>query len=93
MVFKSLTIRVIFISISLLAFGISSFAFLNLRREQQQLINSVRQNTDLLLNTIERSIYNSMRIGNTEDTQTILEMVGQNRNLWGSGFFIPMASF
>jgi len=89
LVFKSLTTRVIFISISLLAFGISSFAFLNLRREQQQLINSVRENTDLLLNTIERSIYNSMRIGNTEDTQTILEMVGQNRNLLGVRIFHP----
>ena len=75
MVFKSLTTRVIFISISLLAFGISSFAFLNLRREQQQLINSVRENTDLLLNT--------------EDTQTILEMVGQNRNLLGVRIFHP----
>jgi two-component system, NtrC family, sensor kinase len=89
LVFKSLTFRVIIISISLLALGISSFAFLNLRREQQQLINSVRENTDLLLNTIERSIYNSMRIGNTEDTQTILEMVGQNRNLLGVRIFHP----
>lgn len=87
--FKSLTTRVIFISISLLAFGISIYAFLNLRREQTQLINSARESTDLLLQTIERSIYNSMRIGNTEDTQIILEMVGQNRNLTAVRLFHP----
>ena len=89
MVFKSLTTRVIFISISLLVFGISFYTFLNLRREQTQLINSARESTDLLLQTIERSIYNSMRIGNTEDTQIILEMVGQNRNLLGVRIFHP----
>ena len=89
MVFKSLTTRVIFISISLLAFGISIYAFLNLRREQTQLINSARENTNLLLQTIERSIYNSMRIGNSEDTQIILEMVGQNRNLTAVRLFHP----
>jgi len=89
LVFKSLTTRVIFISISLLVFGISFYTFLNLRREQTQLINSARESTDLLLQTIERSIYNSMRIGNTEDTQIILEMVGQNRNLLGVRIFHP----
>jgi two-component system, NtrC family, sensor kinase len=89
LVFKSLTTRVIFISISLLAFGISIYTFLNLRREQTQLINSARESSDLLLQTIERSIYNSMRIGNTEDTQIILEMVGQNRNLLGVRIFHP----
>jgi len=87
--FKSLTTRVIFISIILLVFGIGTFAFLNLRREQTQLINSARTSTDLLLQTIERSIYNSMRIGNTEDTQIILEMVGQDRNLLGVRIFHP----
>lgn len=30
-----------------------------------------------------------MRIGNTEDTQIILEMVGQNRNLLGVRIFHP----
>jgi signal transduction histidine kinase len=68
---------------------IGSFAFLNLRREKMQLINSARASTNLLLQTIERSIYNSMRIGNSEDTQIILQMVGQNRNLVGVRIFHP----
>ncbi|HEX9079567.1 MAG TPA: histidine kinase, partial [Desulfuromonadaceae bacterium] len=89
MVSKSLTTRVIFISIVLLVLGIGSFAFLNLRREETQLINSARTSTDMLLQTIERSIYNSMRIGNTEDVQIILEMVGQSNKLHGVRIFHP----
>ena len=89
MVFKSLTTRVIIITISLLAFGISVYTYLNLKREQTQLINAARESTELLLNTIERSIYSSMRIGNTEDTRAILEMVGQNRRLVGVRIFHP----
>ncbi|GAM10519.1 sensor protein ZraS [Geobacter sp. OR-1] len=89
MIFRSLTTRVICISIILLAFGISFFAFLNLRKEQAQLINSARENTELLLRTVEASIYNSMRIGNTEDVQVILEMVGQNPKLTSVRIFHP----
>ncbi|SNB47893.1 HAMP domain-containing sensor histidine kinase [Geobacter sp. DSM 9736] len=89
MIFKSVTTRVIVISISLLVFGISSFTFLNLTRERTQLIKSARESTELLLQTIERSIYGSMRIGNTEDVQRILEMVGQNHKLQGVRIFHP----
>lgn len=77
------------ISIGLLVFGIGTFAFLTLLREQMQLINSARDSSDLLLNTIERSVYNSMRIGNTADVQTTLEMVGQNEKLVGVRIFHP----
>ncbi|UFS72804.1 ATP-binding protein [Geomonas sp. RF6] len=89
MIFKSVTTRVIVLSICLLVFGIGTFAFLTLRREQMQLINSARESTSLLLNTIERSTYNSMRIGNTEDVQVILEMVGQSDKLVGVRIFHP----
>lgn len=89
MIFKSLTTRVIVISICLLVFGIGSFAFVTLKREQMQLINAARESSDLLLNTIERSTYNSMRIGNTEDVQTILELVGQNQKLLSVRIFHP----
>ena len=89
LIFKSLTTRVIVLSICLLVFGIGTFAFLTLRREQMQLINSARESSELLLNTIERSVYNSMRIGNTEDVKVILEMVGQNEKLVGVRIFHP----
>jgi len=89
LIFKSLTSKVIVMSIGLLAFGISLFAMLNLKRERAQLITSAREGSDLLLQTIERSIYNSMRIGNTEETQTILEMVAQSQKLIGVRIFHP----
>ena len=79
----------IVISICLLVFGIGTFAALTLMREQMQLINSARESSELLLNTIERSVYNSMRIGNTADVQVILEMVGQNEKLVGVRIFHP----
>jgi signal transduction histidine kinase len=89
LIFKSLTSKVIVISIALLAFGISVFALLNLKRERGQLITSAREGSDLLLQTIERSIYNSMRIGNTEETQSTLEMVAQNQKLLAVRIFHP----
>jgi signal transduction histidine kinase len=84
-----LTTRVIVISICLLVFGIGTFAFVTLLREQMQLINSARESSELLLNTIERSVYNSMRSGSTADVQVILEMVGQNEKLVGVRIFHP----
>ncbi len=89
MIFKSLTSKVIVISVALLAFGISVFALLNLKRERAQLVTSAREGSELLLQTIERSIYNSMRIGNTEETQSILEMVAQNQKLLAVRIFHP----
>jgi len=89
LIFKSLTSKVIVISIALLAFGISVFALLNLKRERAQLITSAREGSELLLQTIERSIYNSMRIGNTEETQSILEMVAQSQKLIAVRIFHP----
>jgi len=89
LIFKSLSTRVIVISITLLTVGISTFTFVNLKKEQNQLINSARESTEMLLNTIEGSIYNSMRIGNTEDTQYILEMVGRSHQLMVVRIFHP----
>ncbi len=87
--FNSLTTRVIVIFISLLIFGIGSFTFLSLRWEHSHLLNTAREGSQLLLNTIERSIFNSMRTGNTEDVQVILQMVGRTHKLVGVRIFHP----
>ncbi|RNC69159.1 MAG: sensor histidine kinase [Desulfuromonadales bacterium] len=80
MIFKSLTTRVIVILISLLSVGIGTFTYLNFNRERSQLIAGARENTVLLLNTIERSIFKSMSIGDTQDVQTMLQMVGHSHS-------------
>jgi len=54
-----------------------------------QLIDVAKESSEMLLNTIERSTYNSMRIGNSEDVQIILEMVGQNQKLLSVRIFHP----
>ena len=87
--FNSLTTRVIVIFISLLVFGIGSFTFLSLRWEHSHLINAARESSQLLLNTIERSIFNSMRVGNTEDVSIILQMVGRTHKLAAVRIFHP----
>ena len=89
MIFKSLTLKIIVVCIALLAFGISVFAILNLKRERAQLVTSAKESSELLLQTIERSIYNSMRVGNTEETQSILEMVAQSQKLLAVRIFHP----
>ncbi|WP_298440142.1 ATP-binding protein [Geobacter sp.] len=90
MIFKSLTTRVIVLLVTLLSLGIGTFAYLNLTREKSQLIKTARENTQLLLSTVERSIYKSMSMGDTQDVQTTLEMVGHGHSrLIGARIFHP----
>ncbi|BBA71317.1 ATP-binding protein [Geobacter sulfurreducens] len=90
MAFRSLTTRVIIILVGLLSVGIGTFTYLNFKREKRQLIAAARENTLLLLNTIERSIYRSMSIGDTQDVQRMLEMVGKSHSkLLGVRIFHP----
>jgi signal transduction histidine kinase len=79
--FKSLISRVIILNIVLLTIVIGAFTMLHIRREQNHLITATRENAHLLLSTIEKSIFNSMRVGNSEEVQSILEMVGQDQIL------------
>lgn len=87
--FKSLTVRIIVTSITLLVCGIFTYTFFNVRQQQTQLINSARENTELLLHTIENSIYNSMHMGNVQDVGSILAMVGRHDQLVGVRIFHP----
>ena len=87
--FTSLTTRVIVFFTSLLIFGIGSFTVLSLRWERAHLLNTARESSQLLLSTIERSIFNAMRTGSTEDVQIILQMVGRTHKLVGVRIFHP----
>jgi signal transduction histidine kinase len=87
--FKSLVSRVIILNILLVTIVIGTFTFLHVRREQSHLIASTRESAELLLSTIEKSIYNSMRVGNSEEVQAILEMVGRSHRLAHVRIFHP----
>ncbi len=89
MIFKSLISRVILLNILLLTVGIGTFTLFHIRREQNHLISATRQSAELLLSTVEKSIFNSMRVGNSADVQAVLEMVGRNHNLTNVRIFHP----
>jgi two-component system, NtrC family, sensor kinase len=87
--FKSLTTRITVITITLLASGIFMYATFNVRHQQLQLIDTARESAELLLHTVESSIYNTMHLGNVQDVGTILSMVGQHNQLVGVRIFHP----
>ena len=87
--FRSLTTRVIVTSIILLVGGIFIYATFNVRQQQEMLIESARESTELLLHTVESSIYNTMHLGNVQDVGSILAMVGQHNQLVGVRIFHP----
>lgn len=89
MFFKSLISRVIILNILLLAVGIGVFSLFIIREEQRHLITATKESAEMLLSTVERSIFNSMRIGNSEEVQAILEMVGQGHQLNSIRIFHP----
>lgn len=88
-VFKSLTTRIIVTTITLLIGGIFIYATFNVRHQQEMLIDTARESTELLLHTVENSIYNTMHLGNVQDVGSILAMVGQHNQLVGVRIFHP----
>ncbi|MDD2899805.1 MAG: ATP-binding protein [Desulfuromonadaceae bacterium] len=87
--FRSLTTRVIATTISLLVAGIFIYTIFNVRYQQDMLIDTARESTELLLHTVESSIYNTMHVGNVQDVGSILSMVGQHNQLVGVRIFHP----
>lgn len=87
--FNSLITRVILLNVLLLILGVGSFAMYHLQREQGHLIDVNRQNAQLLLNTIERSIFHSMCTGNQANVQAILEKVSGSEELLAVQIFGP----
>lgn len=87
--FRSLTTRVIATTISLLVAGIFIYTIFNIRHQQHMLIETARESTELLLHTVESSIFNTMHLGNVQDVGSILSMVGQHKQLVGVRIFHP----
>ncbi|BCS54885.1 PAS domain-containing sensor histidine kinase [Geobacter sp. SVR] len=87
--FKSLTTRIIATTITLLICGIYTYTFFNVRYQQSQFIEMARESTELLLHTVESSIYNTMHLGNVQNVGSILALVGQHNQLVGVRIFHP----
>lgn len=89
LIFRSLIIRVIILIVLLMTIVIGAFTMFHIRREEAHLIKSTRDSARLLLSTVEKSIFNSMRVGNSHDVQAVLEMVGGSPQLTNVRIFHP----
>lgn len=89
MLYKSLIVRVILLNILLMAIGIGIFTLINVRREQLHLIESNQETANLLLATVEKSIFTAMQNGDSTQVQQILELVGKNDRLLNLRIFHP----
>lgn len=87
--FRSLITRVIVTTITLLVAGIFAYTIFNVRQQHEMLIETARENTELLLHTVESSIYNTMHLGHVQDVGSILSKVGQHNQLVGVRIFHP----
>jgi signal transduction histidine kinase len=88
-IFNNLISRVILLTIMLLSTGIGIFTLFHIQREEAHLIDATRESAELLLETVEKSIFTSMSMGNSGDVQSILEHVGRNPHLAGLRIFHP----
>ncbi|MDZ4184504.1 MAG: ATP-binding protein [Desulfuromonadales bacterium] len=89
MLYKSLIVRVILLNILLMAVGIGIFTLVNVRREQVHLIESNQVTANLLLATIEKSIFTAMKNGDSPQVQQIIEVVGKGDRLLNLRIFHP----
>ena len=89
MLYKSLIVRVILLNILLMAVGIGIFTLINVRREQIHLIESDQETANLLLATIEKSIFTAMQNGDSSQVQQIIEVVGKGNRLLNLRIFHP----
>lgn len=89
MLYKSLIVRVILLNILLMAVGIGIFTLINVRREQVHLIESNQVTANLLLATIEKSIFTAMKNGDSPQVQQIIEVVGKGDRLLNLRIFHP----
>ncbi|NTU73449.1 HAMP domain-containing protein [Candidatus Roizmanbacteria bacterium] len=79
--FHSLITRLIVAMITLLIGGVFIYTYFNVNRQQDILIKTARENTELLMSTVERSILNNMNYGSSHNVKTILELLGHHNQL------------
>lgn len=90
--FHSLITRVIVAMIALLIGGVFIYTFFNVKRQQNISIKTARENTELLLHTVENSILINMHAGNAKNIDSILESVANHNQLVDVNIFHPLGN-
>lgn len=81
MFFRSLTGRILILSLLLFTVALGTVTLLHIQREHQHITKASQETAELMLAVIERSIASSMSVGNTRDVQAILETIGRDPHL------------
>jgi signal transduction histidine kinase len=89
MFFRTLIGRIVILSFLLFLIAIGSVTLFHIRREHTHITDTSLNTADLMMSVIERSIHTSMRTGNSDSVQAILEMVGSDPRLSGVRIFHP----
>jgi signal transduction histidine kinase len=89
MFFKTLTGRILVLSLLLFTVAIGAVTMLHIRREHQNITQSSLETAELMLSVIERSIASSMALGNSREVQSMLEIIGSDPHLVGVRIFHP----
>ncbi len=89
MFIQSLISRVIIFNILLLTIGVGAFSLFFISREHRWMVSSTLESAEVILSTVEKSIFNAMRNGSSADVQAVLEMVGRNSQLVAVRIFHP----
>ncbi len=89
MLHKSIISRVVTLILLILIVGVGASSLFFFKREHARQVASSRAGAEILLSTLEKSIFNSMRVGNSADVQAILETVGRSKGVAQMRIFHP----
>ncbi len=86
---KSIISRVVALILLILTVGVGTSSLIFFQREHDRQVASSKAGAEILLSTLEKSIFNSMRVGNSADVQAILETVGESEGVAQMRIFHP----
>jgi signal transduction histidine kinase len=87
--FKSLTGRILVLSLLLFTVAIGTVTLLHIRREHQHITKTSLETAQLMLSVVERSIASTMAVGDSREVQTMLETIGADPHFAGVRIFHP----
>jgi signal transduction histidine kinase len=86
---NSLIVRIIVMNVILLTIGIGVFTLFHYQRDRSNMLRLTREGAEILMVTVENSIFNTKCKGNSETLQRTLELIADGPNLRVVRIFNP----
>lgn len=86
---NSLIVRIIVMNVVLLTIGIGIFTLFHYQRDRNNMLKLTRDGAEILMTTVENSIFNSKCQGNSKTLQSTLELIANGPNLRVVRIFNP----